>query len=323
MSPGGRSKRRNKGRYHQPVIIQWWNRSSTNDERQTNHQPIGDGVYKIPVLYHAQYLSFRAEILWGFQTSKIDSPWRLDRKRAGDKLEKNDVALRMQHTLVRANEAQDARWLTFSKFRALFYAHCNALAYARWHTRRPQGGSESDHERPKRGQWSSSWKSPPLPWNSWNNPPSHQPMKLPSLQKQPPCVLGLSPSEMAHTQWRECVFLRISLPSLYYGLLVNSFLCEAERTHAWWPCLGLSWGPGLDHSLTLYFLSYNRSSHESPGVWSLRKWEVLRENTETMRSILYFKIGYSIPCSKNQLLSLEFQLLSIIRGAPERAPTSI
>ena len=59
-------------------------------------------------MYQTQYLSFRTEILWGFQASKIDNPWRLDRKRAGDNLEKNDIALRTQHTLVRTNEVQDA-----------------------------------------------------------------------------------------------------------------------------------------------------------------------------------------------------------------------
>ena len=31
------------------------------------------------------------------------------------------------------------------------------------------------------GRWLKSWKSPPLPQNSWNNPPTHQHMKLPSL----------------------------------------------------------------------------------------------------------------------------------------------
>lgn len=136
MRPRGGSKRRNKGRDHQPIITQWWNRSSTNDERQTNHQSIGDCVYRIPALDQTQYLSFRTEILWGFQTSKMDSPWRLDRKRAGDNLEKNGIGLRREHKLVRSNEVQDAGWLTSSKPWALLYVHCNILAYAKWHTYR-------------------------------------------------------------------------------------------------------------------------------------------------------------------------------------------
>ena len=57
----------------------------------------------------------------------------------------------------------------------------------RWQTRLdldPQSASEMTHpevpwqfqgtvKRPRSGQWPKSWKSPPLPQNSWNNPPTH------------------------------------------------------------------------------------------------------------------------------------------------------
>ena len=190
MSPRGRSKRRNKGRDHQPIITQWWNRASTNDERQTNHQPIGDCVYRIPALYQTQYLSFRTEILWGFQASKIDNPWRLDRKRAGDNLEKNDIALRTQHTLVRTNEVQDARWLTASKPWALLYVHGNILAYATWHTYRHMTAVSPTMKGQKVDK-------NPIPGNLYPFPeivkiivPLTSLWNYPAYKNEPPLVLG-------------------------------------------------------------------------------------------------------------------------------------
>ena len=53
------------------------------------------------------------------------------------------------------------------------YAHCNILAYAKWHTHQCHDNSKADHKRPKSGQWTNSWKSPLLPQNTWNNPPTH------------------------------------------------------------------------------------------------------------------------------------------------------
>ena len=41
----------------------------------------------------------------------------------------------------------------------------------------------------------------------------------------------LSPSEMAHTQYMECVSLLTNLFALYYGSLLNSFLHEAKDPH--------------------------------------------------------------------------------------------
>ena len=52
---------------------------------------------------------------------------------------------------------------------ASFYTHCNTSA--KWHTY-GYHSSEADHKRPKSGQWHSSWKSPPLPQNKRNNPPT-------------------------------------------------------------------------------------------------------------------------------------------------------
>ena len=56
-------------------------------------------------------------------------------------------------------------------------AHCNALA-AKRHTYQHH---EASHKRQNCGQRPNSSKSPLLPQDSWNNPPTHQPMKLPSL----------------------------------------------------------------------------------------------------------------------------------------------
>ena len=61
---------------------------------------------------------------------------------------------------------------------ALLGAHYSTLAskwHAHWHH-----SFETNHKRPKNEWWSNFWKSPPLPWSSWNNHPTHQPMKLPS-----------------------------------------------------------------------------------------------------------------------------------------------
>ena len=56
---------------------------------------------------------------------------------------------------------------------ASLYTHCNGLPYAKWHPHRNDDSSEADHKRPKSGWWPNSWKSLPLPQNSWNNPPTY------------------------------------------------------------------------------------------------------------------------------------------------------
>ena len=43
--------------------------------------------------------------------------------------------------------------------------------------------AKADQKRPISGPWPNSWKSPPLSQNSWSNPPTHWPIKLPSLWK--------------------------------------------------------------------------------------------------------------------------------------------
>ena len=47
--------------------------------------------------------------------------------------------------------------------------------HANWLTHGHHDSSEVNHKRPKSGWWPISWKSPPLPRNSWikNNPPTH------------------------------------------------------------------------------------------------------------------------------------------------------
>ena len=44
---------------------------------------------------------------------------------------------------------------------------------AKLHNHRCQDSSQAHHQRPKSEQCPNSWKSPSLPQNSWNNPPSH------------------------------------------------------------------------------------------------------------------------------------------------------
>ena len=84
---------------------------------------------------------------------------------------------------------------------------------------------------------------------------------------------GLSPSEMAHTLSVECVSPWINLLSLYYGLLLNSFLCEAKNSHlAAVP--GTRLRPGCNLSFTPHFLSYNTSSMWRECVHSLEVLQI-------------------------------------------------
>lgn len=74
----------------------------------------------------------------------------------------------------------------------------------------------------KRGQWPTSWKLPLFPRNIWNNPPTHQPMKLPGPRElTTPIFGGLLSSEMAHTL---SLNTSTSYPSLYLSLI--SFCAE-------------------------------------------------------------------------------------------------
>ena len=57
-------------------------------------------------------------------------------------------------------------------------------------------------------------------------------MKLPTpIKTDNPVPWGLSPSEMAHTLSVEYLSPWINLLSLYYGSLLNSFLCEAKNPY--------------------------------------------------------------------------------------------
>ena len=82
-----------------------------------------------------------------------------------------------------------------SRTRLSGWAHTRTVhQWAKWLAQRHHDSSKAGHKRPKSGQWPNSWKSLPLPQDSWNNPITHYPMKLPTLIKtdNPP------PSEMAH-----------------------------------------------------------------------------------------------------------------------------
>ena len=68
--------------------------------------------------------------------------------------------------------------------------------WAKWLAQRHHDSSKAGHKGPKSGQWPNSWKSLPLPQNSWNNPLTHYPNKNwqpPTFWDGPFSVCGVSP----------------------------------------------------------------------------------------------------------------------------------
>ena len=131
---------------------------------------------------------------------------------------------------------------------------------------------------------------------------------------------GLSPSEMAHTLSVECVSPWINLLSLYYGLLLNSFLCEAKNSHlAAVP--GTRLRPGCNLSFTPHFLSYNTSSMWRECVHSLevlqipcfgkRAWSIL--NSISSPSLLSGEWRGGTENSKLLIMAWSFWWLSRIQ----------
>ena len=114
---------------------------------------------------------------------------------------------------------------------ASVYTHCNINKLSDTHTGARRGLSLTI--KVKKSLWPSSWKPPPSPPNSWNTPPIHYPMKLPTPIKtdklKPWCLSCLL---RWPTLWLWNVFPSwINLLSLSYGLLLNFFLCEAKNSH--------------------------------------------------------------------------------------------
>ena len=70
---------------------------------------------------------------------------------------------------IRPKMAED--WISSGPWASL-YAHCDTSA-TKWHAHQHHDSSEANQKWPKSGRWPNSWKSLPLPQNSWNNPPTH------------------------------------------------------------------------------------------------------------------------------------------------------
>ena len=77
-------------------------------------------------------------------------------------------------------------------------------------THRCYDSSKAIHKSPKSEQWPNSWKFPLLLQNSWSDPPTHYPMKLP-VKTNHPVFQGLWPSGMAHILSVECISLTATL----------------------------------------------------------------------------------------------------------------
>ena len=96
------------------------------------------------------------------------------------------------------------------------------------------GQSQGTVKRPRSGQWPQSWKSPPLPKNSQNNAPTHQHVKLPSLQilTTPNFRAALAFWDGPQSVCGMCfsLYLNKSTSYLLPGLSLNSFCDETSRT---------------------------------------------------------------------------------------------
>ena len=193
---------------------------------------------------------------WNHRPQKVCwNMWHWDRKGAGHNLLKNDSHWRRDiNWLAQTRSKMADDWLPLNLEPQ--YMLIVIRQQAKWHTHRRHDSSKTHHKRPKNEQWPNPWKSLPLPQNSWNNPPTHLPMKLPTtIKTDNPIPLSLWPSEMTHIQ---CVSPCISLLSLYYGSLLNYFLHEAKNPHsAAIPGTCLRPGTGRDHPLVPHFLSCN------------------------------------------------------------------
>ena len=98
---------------------------------------------------------------------------RQERSRQGTTMKRMTQLLRKtgcHKNCIEPTRSEMAEYFTSRGPRASLYAHCNALAYAKWHTHWHHDSLEANSERPKSWWCPNSWKSLPLPRNSWNNP---------------------------------------------------------------------------------------------------------------------------------------------------------
>lgn len=112
---------------------------------------------------------------------------------------------------------------------ALLCTYCNILPYATWYAHRLHDSSAADHKRPRSGQRPSSWKSLPLPQNSWNNLVSI--CNYPASKSKPPLQPRLLSPEAAGCILPIDASLSINLFSLHHCWLLNSFLQEANKSY--------------------------------------------------------------------------------------------
>ena len=93
----------------------------------------------------------------------------------------------------------------------------------------PQSASEMTHsevpwqlqatvKRPRSGQWPKSWKSPPLPQNSWNNPPTHS-------------VQSLSRVRLSETPWTAARQASLSITNYWSLLKLTSIKSVMPSNH--------------------------------------------------------------------------------------------
>ena len=107
--------------------------------------------------------------------------------------------------------------------------------------------SFKDHQRPNSKQWPNTWKSPPLPQNSRNNPPTHHPAHI------FPATDTHSLSETAHTLSVECVSFQINHCTSYLSV------CEGNVG-------GNTWMRGKASRAQGPLTNYSISSKEQGGL---------------------------------------------------------
>ena len=114
---------------------------------------------------------------------------------------------------------------------ASLHTHWNVLA--KWHTHRRHDSSEADHKRPKSGQWPKALKSPPLPPNSWTNPPLVYEITQP-LKINHPIFEGLS-----HLL-RWTTFCLWNMYLCFHFTMTRSWIlsCSKPRPLSWQPISG-------------------------------------------------------------------------------------
>ena len=82
------------------------------------------------------------------------------------------------HKLVEATKSKTAGNVTSGRPQASVYTHCNTSAYAKWHTHGAMPVPRLTIKGQEVGGDPMPGTPPPFPPNSWNNLPTHQPMKL-------------------------------------------------------------------------------------------------------------------------------------------------